>query len=168
MARLDALLAAEGYPVFAADALRDEALKALRVLWGRRFAKGAAVLRRLWMKLDSGAKLKANEQRDLDQIDVDVQRAHPGLRAMVEANSAAILRAPDITASMLTVGWVNLPVAHRLEHNRTPLTLIDEAKVALGVIEREAGLAAGRSEAEFVMECLVRCQNWHLTQGGPR
>lgn len=159
MAMLDAVLAAEGFPVFPAQVLRDEALKALRNMWGRRFAKGATVLRRLWKQLDSGATLKENDRRDLDQLDRDVQRAHPGLREMVEANARATRRAPDVAASLLVVGWVNLPAEHRLEHGRTPLALIDAAKAELAALERASGLVEGRAEAELVIEALFRAQH---------
>lgn len=124
-------------------AIRAEAVRGLRALWGAEEAEpNIARVEALWAAMDRGEELAPDDAAALDDLSGRLRRAWPALNRMAADNAAFWDGVPSIAVSLVTAGWSGqiLQLPYRRDGRFVPLDLVEQVAKALARIEEEAGL----------------------------
>jgi hypothetical protein len=127
----------EGFRDHSTDELREVVLQELAKIWPpATFKAETPRIRRIWIRIDAGKKLKAADQEALDELSNRLRKASPRFENAVTETARYPHILTAVAVSIAVKGWAALRAPFRLAEGRIPLATVAAAKEALDAFDR--------------------------------
>lgn len=149
--------AAKGLAYHDTGDFRDAVIAELERLWTpQTFSREAPRVRRLWLRIDNGAKLKPRDAEDLEELQRRAVANSPRLQAMEDENREFTRHGPRLALATQCNGWAGLRTPYGAISGTVPDETLSALEAELDAIERAAGATSPISFFELRMMAALR------------